>query len=51
MSSSSPAGIRRLHGLYYYVNQLDRRRALFVDKLDFTEVAGGENEEGRLIHP
>ena len=47
MSSSSPAGIRRLHGLYYYVNQLDRRRALFVDQLDFMEIAGGENEEGR----
>lgn len=43
----SPAGIRRLHGLYYYVHDLDRSRRLFVDQLDFTEIAGGEDEEGR----
>ena len=45
--SSSPAGIRRLHGIYSYVKDLDRSRALFVDQLDFIEIAGGEDEEGR----
>ena len=45
--SQSPAGILRLHGLYYYVNDLARSRRLFVDQLDFAEVAGGEDESGQ----
>ena len=44
--AASPAGIRRLHGLYYYVHNLERSRRLFVDQLDFREVAGGEDDEG-----
>lgn len=48
-NTQSPAGIQRLDGIYYYVENLERSRHLYVDQLDFPIVAGGHNEEGEYL--
>ncbi len=37
MSKNSPVGIKRIEGIHYYVNDLERSRTFYVDKLDFAE--------------
>ncbi len=44
--TQSPAGIRRLDGIYYYVHDMERSKKLYVDQLDFSIIAKGKCEEG-----
>lgn len=37
MAKQESIGIKRLEGIHYYVRDLERSRAFYVDKLDFTE--------------
>jgi 4-hydroxyphenylpyruvate dioxygenase len=40
----APLGITRIDSLHYYVHDISRARALFVDKMDFAEIgASGED--------
>lgn len=38
MSKVEPLGIRRVEAIHYYVRDLDRSRAFYVDRLDFAEL-------------
>jgi len=37
MAKLTPLGIKRLEGIHYYVNDLERSRSFYTGKLDFTE--------------
>ncbi len=50
MSKVKSLGIRRIESLLYYVHDLPRMRAFFIDKLDFTEIGASTPQldaEGR----
>lgn len=43
----TPLGITKLDSLHYYVHDLERARALFVDKMDFAELGASSPEMTR----
>ena len=50
MGLPSSAGIRSVDAVYYFVSDLERSRRLFVDQLDFSEIAAAEDEsEARVV--
>ena len=54
MSKKEPLGLKRIEALHYYVNDLERSRRFYTERLDFKEIAvSGEalNERAVLSQP